>query len=265
MHRSGTSLITRWLQACGLHVGSSLLGPQTGNAEGHFEDNDFVHLHQQLLKFQKLPHTGLTNRSVESIPTQQETVVQTLVALKSTLHDQWGWKDPRTCLFLNTYRKLLPAARYIIILRNCQYVVSSLLNRDHQGLNRYYLSKGNVYRFFLRMKKKYNKNWLYKTYAKKYLEIWIAYNEELLKHIEAIPPGSYIAMDYLSLLDDDKYFFKYLVDEWGLSMKYVGFKTLYKEQLISQSINIAALISDVSLLAKAQLLENRLYSTLLRH
>ena len=49
MHRSGTSLITHWLHDCGLQVGERLVGAGTGNVEGHFEDEDFFLLHQQIL------------------------------------------------------------------------------------------------------------------------------------------------------------------------------------------------------------------------
>jgi hypothetical protein len=49
MHRSGTSLISQWLSHCGLHLGERLLGPGIGNAEGHFEDLDFLEFHEQIL------------------------------------------------------------------------------------------------------------------------------------------------------------------------------------------------------------------------
>ena len=54
MHRSGTSLITQWLQRCGLFIGDSLEGPGVGNVQGHFEDIDFLQLHQELLLKKKL-------------------------------------------------------------------------------------------------------------------------------------------------------------------------------------------------------------------
>ena len=55
MHRSGTSVIAQWLQRCGLCLGENLLGPAIGNNEGHFEDTDFVFLHDILIvKLQNL-------------------------------------------------------------------------------------------------------------------------------------------------------------------------------------------------------------------
>jgi hypothetical protein len=42
----------------------------------------------------------------------------------------WGWKDPRTCLTLPFWQRLLPDMRYIICLRNPSDVASSLGHRD---------------------------------------------------------------------------------------------------------------------------------------
>ena len=261
MHRSGTSLITRWLQACGLHIGDTLLGPQTGNDEGHFEDMDFIQLHQQLLVASRLPGTGLTDLPLPGLAPALEQQVQNLIDKKNDLHTQWAWKDPRTCMFLCIYRKLLPGAYYIIIFRDYQSVVSSLLNRDNKGLQRYYNSKGPLYKFFLRLKRKYNRDWLFKTHATKYLKVWIAYNEALLQHIEKIPQGNFIVVDYLALLDDDKIFFNHLTNR-GFTLAYYDFVNVYNRQLLGQQVNIAALVDDTSLLSKARQLENRLRSAM---
>jgi GT2 family glycosyltransferase len=42
----------------------------------------------------------------------------------------WGWKDPRTCLTLPFWQKLLPAMRYVICLRNPVDVARSLERRN---------------------------------------------------------------------------------------------------------------------------------------
>ena len=41
----------------------------------------------------------------------------------------WGWKDPRTCLFLDFWHSLLPQARYVFVYRHPVEVVLSLLRR----------------------------------------------------------------------------------------------------------------------------------------
>ena len=50
MHRSGTSLITNWLSRCGLEIGERLAAGNAGNVEGHFEDVEFLKLHEEILR-----------------------------------------------------------------------------------------------------------------------------------------------------------------------------------------------------------------------
>jgi len=50
-HRSGTSMVTRFLHRCGLELGSEsdLMPPQTDNPEGFWEHLGFVALNDELL------------------------------------------------------------------------------------------------------------------------------------------------------------------------------------------------------------------------
>ena len=59
MHRSGTSLITHWLNECGLQLGDDFLGAGLGNVDGHYEDLEFLKLHEEILEANNLPATGL--------------------------------------------------------------------------------------------------------------------------------------------------------------------------------------------------------------
>jgi len=263
MHRSGTSLITQWLQACGLPIGDTLLGPETGNDEGHFEDVDFVNLHRQLLVNRQLPDTGLCNNEVSALTETEEQTVQAIIDEKNSKHEQWAWKDPRTCLFLDAYRKLVPGARYVIILRDYRAVVSSLLNRENKGLQRYYNSKGWLYKLFLRMKRKYNREWVNKTYAKQYLETWIAYNEALLQHIHSLQQDKFVVVKYTELLEDDKPFFNCLKG-WQFNLAHKPFTSIFKQQMIGQPLNISNLVKDNTLLIKAKRLERKLDEALLK-
>ena len=53
-----------------------------------------------------------------------------LVLFKNSRREQWGWKDPRTCLMISEYVNLLPDALYLIVYRDYREVVSSLIRRD---------------------------------------------------------------------------------------------------------------------------------------
>ena len=51
MHRSGTSMVSRLLNLCGLYLGpeSELLPPQPDNPEGYWENIRFVEINDRLL------------------------------------------------------------------------------------------------------------------------------------------------------------------------------------------------------------------------
>src|ERR1044071_4305907 len=116
MHRSGTSVITQWLQNCGLHVGDSLVEADVGNKDGYFEDWDFVRIHLDALKYCGFPDSGLISEPIELTNIYHSEKIDWNVAFKNSLYKQWGWKDPRTCLFLSQYRNIVPHAKYLIIL-----------------------------------------------------------------------------------------------------------------------------------------------------
>src|SRR5689334_9877924 len=124
MHRSGTSLIAQWLKTCGVPMGDNLHGANIGNPEGHFEDMDFLNLHERILKFNNLCSDGVINRTVS--PESFVAEMANLIRDKNNRNIQWGWKDPRTCLFLPYYRTIIPNAKYFIAIRNYNEVVSSL-------------------------------------------------------------------------------------------------------------------------------------------
>lgn len=263
MHRSGTSVITQWLHRCGLPVGNDLLGPGTGNIEGHFEDLDFVRLHEELLLSQKLPNTGFTENAVKNIEPRQMFRITSLINIKSRQQPQWGWKDPRTCLFLNIYRDILPEAHYLVIFRDYQPVVSSLISREHAGLQKKLLLKNPVNRMLSKkFKRKYNEDWLYKTCTARYLKVWIAYNEEILAHMAKLPAGCFTAVNYKALLTDDMPVFLHLAQQCQLNLKYTAFRDIYRPQLMGERPPIENYISDANLLAHAKQVENRIKQVL---
>ena len=129
MHRSGTSLAAQWMHRCGLHLGEELLGAHIGNNDGHFEDMDFLRLHEKILDELKLPTTGLIATPLPPLKQEQQQALGELIRQKMTVKASWGWKEPRTCLFLPYYQKILPSAFYLILIRDYEMVVSSLILR----------------------------------------------------------------------------------------------------------------------------------------
>lgn len=131
MHRSGTSLTTSLLQSAGLHIGRNLLGSERGNEKGHFENIDFLKLHEAILRSQGISHEGWTLQ--ENISVEEQFVAQAKeIVTKNAVSSIWGWKEPRTTLFLEFWADLLPEANFLLVYRNPWDVVDSLYRRSDQ-------------------------------------------------------------------------------------------------------------------------------------
>ena len=135
MHRSGTSLVAQWLAAAGVPlVTGGDIAPDISNPRGYIEDLDFVRLHAAHLRrtrrwsfgWNYAPGDFLHFDAVEADRGRR------MVARRDALHATWGWKDPRTTLFLTDWKKLIPTLKVVFVWRPCADVVASLLNRGLQ-------------------------------------------------------------------------------------------------------------------------------------
>ena len=131
MHRSGTSLATSLLQSSGVFIGDRLMGGTTGNIKGHFEDWDFVDLHRDALISQTANREGWTTRTDFVLSREYLARAKALVSARNH-HLIWGWKDPRTTLFLNSWSQLIPVAKFVFIYRSPWGVVDSLFRRGDE-------------------------------------------------------------------------------------------------------------------------------------
>ncbi|MEM9506590.1 MAG: sulfotransferase [Cyanobacteria bacterium P01_E01_bin.35] len=153
MHRSGTSLATSLLQSSGVFIGDRLMEGGTGNLKGHFEDWDFVDLHRDCLTAQAINREGWTTQADFGFSGEYLERAKTLIAARSK-YSLWGWKDPRTTLFLNSWQQLIPQAKFVFIYRSPWDVVDSLFRR------------GDL---------------VFKTAPEIAIKTWISYNQAILK------------------------------------------------------------------------------------
>lgn len=152
MHRSGTSLVASLLQAAGVNVGDRLLAPNEHNPRGFFEDVDFYEFHDRALSERGL--TFLVDAEFEFTPTPAE-VDRALALVNQRRHRPlWGWKDPRTCLFLDFWHRLEPDATFVFVYRHPLEVLVSLLRRTDvhavglmDALRAWYVYNSGVERF----------------------------------------------------------------------------------------------------------------------
>jgi hypothetical protein len=171
MHRSGTSLVARLLNQCGLYLGreEDILPPNPTNPEGHWEHERLVEINDQLLAefgggWDYPPDlSGLADRRrVAGIERKARTVLAQFEG-----HALWGWKDPRNSLTLPFWRPLVGPLSVVVCVRNPLEVAVSLRRRGASSLG-----------FGL--------------------ALWTAYNEAVLA---ATTPQERVVTHYLSWLD----------------------------------------------------------------
>jgi hypothetical protein len=129
LHRSGTSLTAALFGGAGVNLGDRLFGPDVGNSLGHFEDVGFLEFHMRALHALGHNLEGYVTRPLGDMPRELSTEAGHLVAERMQSPRLWGWKEPRTTLFLDFWDALLPDARYAFVFRNPWDVADSLFRR----------------------------------------------------------------------------------------------------------------------------------------
>jgi hypothetical protein len=165
MHRSGSSVTAAILQSAGVYIGRELLSPNVGNTKGHYENLDFYHFHIAVLESQGIHSAGWTLQ--EKIDVEDRFVEKAKEIIKTnSLSQIWGWKEPRTTLFLDFWAELLPEAKFIFIYRYPWEVIDSLYRRgDH----------------------------IFQSQPDMAIKIWLHYNQKILNCYHRFPDRCHLA------------------------------------------------------------------------
>jgi len=129
MHRSGTSYVASLFDGAGIKLGERQLGVGHGNARGHFEDLDFLELHQRALRSCGFHGDGIVPEGRITFPMGLEARAGEIVAARRAAGLPWGWKDPRTLLFLDFWADQVPEATWLMVFRSPWEVADSLYRR----------------------------------------------------------------------------------------------------------------------------------------
>jgi hypothetical protein len=126
MHRSGTSCLTGTLQAAGLVLGK-YHSSNKYNPKGNRENQDVIDLHQRLLKDNQGSWTNppASEKWHNKHKRQARKILSEYTNVKV-----WGFKDPRTLLFLDGWLELVPDMEFIGIFRHPIVVARSLHARE---------------------------------------------------------------------------------------------------------------------------------------
>jgi hypothetical protein len=128
MHRSGTSLLASVVRQAGVDMGASLMKGERGNPRGHFEDLDFHGFHERFLERREVSPFAVPDGWLPD-PAPAELQEARELAARRSNKPAWGFKDPRTSLFLNLWENVLTEPVYLFVYRHPVEVALSLLRR----------------------------------------------------------------------------------------------------------------------------------------
>ncbi|MEV6011983.1 cupin-like domain-containing protein [Streptomyces sp. NPDC051976] len=136
MHRSGTSATTRVLNLLGLPTcrPADLIGSRAGNAKGHWESTSLMVYNEALLgrlgcAWWCPPSDAEISERLDAL--DDEVAKAAAVFNRTHLTPQWVWKDPRLCLLLPWWRRVLPVpTAAVLVVRHPLEVAASLRKRN---------------------------------------------------------------------------------------------------------------------------------------
>ena len=172
MHRSGTSMVTGLLGMCGLYLGDNLKRPMRENPKGFFEDNEFVNINKEILR--------QSGGKWDAPPAEIRVVDGELLGRMTMFAEKWpkdrpvGLKDPRTCLTLGEWRRMVnEEIKIVYVWRDPKEIAASLYRRNGMRLER----AVNLTEYYRRMLVAGSENWYgfrhtWKTHYANYFDDW---------------------------------------------------------------------------------------------
>ncbi len=142
MHRSGTSMVARLLNLCGLDLGPSeqFMEPNESNPLGYFENVNFTYKIDEALlaHFEgSWDNPPPLKEGWEYDPSLEQIVHEARLLLGTfSKSAHWGWKDPRATVLLPFWKLFIPDLRFVICVRSPLEVAKSLARRDKMSIQK---------------------------------------------------------------------------------------------------------------------------------
>ncbi|WP_417458031.1 sulfotransferase [Kordiimonas sp.] len=133
IHRSGTSLLTRMLEAIGLFVGNDLQADHESLIMIQI-NNKYFDITNSSWDQPAYPaaHPDGENYIAEILSANAELIAERF----GTTADFWGFKDPRTLTTLPYWLKTFPDAKVVYIRRSPQDIARSLTSRHQRNIKK---------------------------------------------------------------------------------------------------------------------------------
>ncbi|MBW4653258.1 MAG: sulfotransferase [Kaiparowitsia implicata GSE-PSE-MK54-09C] len=208
MHRSGTSFFSALLQSAGLDIGRHLLEARPENPRGYFENVEFLAFHERLLEAQGISKFGWTIQEQIEVPIQFLDKAHQLIQTNSSKTQPWGWKEPRTTLFLNFWESQLPTARFLFIYRKPWEVIDSLYRRG---------------------------DGVFLENPEFAIDVWTSYNRRLIKFCRQFPEKS-LLVHLNQVIDDPERIVSLISNHLSINL-HAPNKEIWEPGLLNQSVS----------------------------
>ena len=228
MHRSGTSLSGNLLEQSGLFIGEELLSHGFDNKKGHFEDLEILDIHEKDLSLKQLDTRGLKG-VIEGNLNFEAATNNAIDAFLLKREDKplWGWKEPRTTLYLQNWKLKLPTVKCIAIYRDYDAVESSLIRRYQ-----YKLKHGVAMSHLVRVKHAllYPINIFIKK--REAYNAWCVYNENILAFKKQYPDDMVI-VELNHFLKEYNEIITAINENFNISLKKIEVEKIFETALLN--------------------------------
>lgn len=163
MHKSGTTLMSQMLHQSGIRMIDEEGYNNSYDSGQQFERIDFLLFNLAMLNIKKrypigkMVHTENEIRYFDN-PKAFENLIKKTISFHESKDNDWGIKDPRTCLTYNIWKKILPDHKLICVFRSPYEVANRVAGK--KSLLRY------IYRFYKKLRA---------------LNAWCKHNENIVK------------------------------------------------------------------------------------
>lgn len=231
MHRSGTSLTANLLKQSGLFIGNNLMSAGFDNKKGHFEDLEFLNIHESDLSSKGLDTRGLSSIPSYSLEFDSTTIEHVNLAIKTRSNKaQWGWKEPRTTLYLEAWKQHITDIKCIAVYRNFDEVTSSIIRRYNHKL-RLGVGLSPTRRLLHRIAFPIN----YFIKKREAYKAWYIYNSHILAFKKKYPEDI-IVLELSHFLQHYNQIVSHINIQFSTVLEPIDISTIYETELLKKDI-----------------------------
>ncbi len=227
MHRSATSFAANWLHRCGMDLGSELIGATKSNKLGHFEDKGILEFHEDLLRFNNATMYAGIEVKLDFNSEHLDTAIH-LSEQRSIVSTDWGWKQPRACLFFSLWREVSPNAVYFLMFRDSAETISSIYNREFNKI-----ALRNTPETALTLQNDFIKN--KDEICEGYMSMWIRHNNEILDHLTKINESHFLLFKFKDILGYSQQIIQFANNQWDFQLSDFDANEIFQEQLMHKT------------------------------